>query len=89
MDEANAREEIEAKSKEASSEMWNKVMALCSQRILRDVAQDLETKRALGSVALLSELIRIDLKNRADPRQIRNIDLSKRVHSGNALNIDE
>ena len=32
---------------------------------------------------LLTELIRIDLKSRADPRQIRNIDLAKRLKGSN------
>ena len=40
-------------------------------------------------MALLSELIRIDLKGRADPRQIRNIDLNKRVFGDKAMSLDE
>lgn len=101
-DEQNAQGAIDAKFKEAQGEMWTQLMALCSQSVLRDVAasddpshaRDVDNgavikRRALGSVALLSELFRIDLKAKADPRQIRNIDLSKRVLSGAEMGIDD
>ena len=58
---------IDSKVKTAQTEMWNTIMGVCSKKILSDVAANL-TGRALGSIALLAELIRIDLKSRADPR---------------------
>ena len=69
--------------------MWERVLTLCSQQVLKDVAIESESKKVLGSTTLLAELIRIDLKNRADGRQIRNIDLAKRVLIGNDLSLDE
>jgi hypothetical protein len=38
---------------------------------------------------LLAELIRIDLKTRADPRQIRNIDFSKKLKAAKKANIKD
>ena len=69
--------------------MWLRVLGLCSQQVLKDVAIETESKQVLGSTTLLSELIRIDLKNKADGRQIRNINLEKRVQSDNNLSLDE
>ena len=63
-----ANSEIEANFKVAQGEIWNKVMTLCSQNILKDISSESQNRRVLGSVDLLSELIRIDLKSRADPR---------------------
>ena len=48
--------------------MWEDLMKLCSQKI-----------GTSGGQQLLTELIRIDVKSRADPRQIRNIDFAKRL----------
>lgn len=61
-------------------------MAICSKRVLRDVD---DGDAAEGSSQLLAELIRIDLKSKAEGRQIRNIDLTKRVQQSSALTIDE
>jgi len=61
-------------------------MGLCSQQVLRDVASE---ERVVGSRNLLAELVRIDTKNRAESRQIRNIDLAKRVLQGKELSIEE
>ena len=69
--------------------MWQRVLGLCSQQVLKDVVIETESKQVLGSTTLLSELIRIDLKNKADGRQIRNINLEKRVQSDNNLSLDE
>ena len=38
---------------------------------------------------LLAELIRIDLKSKADPRQIRNIDLAKKLKAYKKTSIKE
>ena len=60
--------------------MWNRVMGKCSQTLIADIERDdRESKRVLGTVNLLTELIRIDVKGRAEPRQVRNLDISKRV----------
>ena len=68
--------------------MWEKLMGICNKRVLRDVESEADVNR-LGSQRLLAELIRIDLKGRADNRQVRNIDLTKRVQNGKSLSIDE
>jgi len=64
--------------------MWEKLLQICNQRVLQDVSRD-----QASSVQLLAELMRIDLKNRAEGRQIRNIDIASRVRSGASLTIDE
>ena len=46
--------------------MWEQVMSICNQRVLRDVVS--ETAKSDGSSSLLSELIRVDLKGRAESR---------------------
>lgn len=48
--------------------MWDDLMKLCSEQI-----------STAGGQELLAELIRIDVKERADPRLIRNIDFAKRM----------
>ena len=40
INEENAQAEIDVKFKEAQNEMWSRLMALCSQCVLRDVAQE-------------------------------------------------
>ena len=54
-------------------------MGICSGQMMRDVQKEDMGSVAVGSRLLLSELIQIDLKGKAESRQIRNIDLKKRV----------
>lgn len=62
--------------------MWKSLLALCSQQLVSEAKRDDYDSRDSGASMLLTELVRVDLKSRAEGRQIRNIDLAKRVLSG-------
>ena len=58
-------EDIEKKSKEQSAAVWDNLLQICNKQVLTDVAGE---KASDGSRQLLAELIRIDLKGKADAR---------------------
>lgn len=67
--------------------MWDDLTNLVNQQTIKDV--DGEGSLSNSSTILLAELIRIDLNGRAESRQIRNIDLKKKVQQGSSLSLDE
>ena len=79
-DDKKNEHEIETAFKKQQASMWEDFMTICSQRMLKDADSEHELKPR-GASELLTELIRVDLKGRADGRQIRNIDLKKRVQT--------
>jgi len=64
-DEAMVIADIDKKCKEEQIVMWDTLMQICNTSVLGDVASG---KNASGSRQLLAELIRIDLKGKADAR---------------------